>query len=124
MQVTITNATSTQRFVSMLYKTLEANGTTGDSVTVSKSVAEMSQERQFLIDVENGDLTLSFVVEAGDSAVIGHPSTLESFATAAALPAASARPLFTTVWQVNKDRAAWTDGTDWRYADGVVANDI
>ena len=118
MQVTITNATSEAKFISFLYKQLDA----GESVTVSKAQAELQLERQFLIDVENGDLTLAFAVEAGDSAPTGNPGTLESFANAAGLPDPASRPLFSTVWQVDQDYAVWTDGSDWRTAAGAVTS--
>ena len=120
MQVTITNATAEQKYVSMLYKDLAPNGETGDSVTISASQADLQAQRQLLVDVEAGDLTLAFAVEAGDSAVTGQPGTLESFANAAGLPAAADRPLFTAVWQADNATIVWTDGTNWKLATGLT----
>lgn len=120
MQVTITNATAAQLPIGMLYKTLEPNGSTGDAVTVRKTVAEMNGDQTFKTLVENGSVTLAFAVETGDSAVLGHPATLEAFANAVGLPAAAARPLFTTVWQTDAAYAVWTDGTNWRDAAGTI----
>jgi len=122
MLVTITNATSEKRYVSALYRDLNANGTTGDSVTVSRSTTDLQLERQLLIDVEAGDLTLAFAVEDGDSALAGSPGSLEVFANAAALPAAAARPLYTPVWQADNATIVWTDGTDWKLASGVTTS--
>jgi len=118
MLVTITNASSEAVAVGFLYRTLEAS----EAVTVSKTSADLDSESQFKKLVEAGTLTLSFAVEDGDSAAIGHPQTLESFANAAALPAAADRPLFTTVWQADANLAVWTDGTDWRTAAGAVTS--
>jgi len=115
MLVTITNLSSSDFFVSMLYKQL----TPSESVTVSRTFTDLN-DQGFMKSVEDGTLGLSFAVEDGDSAAIGHPATLESFADAAALPAASARPLFTTVWQVDAAYAVWTDGKNWRDAAGVI----
>ena len=120
MLVTFTNASGSQIMVSSLYKVLDP----GESATTSRAQTDLQFERQLLVDIESGDVTVAFATEAGDSAATGQPGTLEAFATAAALPAATARPLFTKVWQTNKTRPAWTDGTDWRWADGVVANDV
>jgi hypothetical protein len=116
MQVTITNASSGDVAVNNLYKTLAA----GESVVVSMTWSEMDGQTEFKKLVEDGTLTLAFAVEAGDSAEIGHPGTLEAFANAAGLPAASARPLFTTVWQTDAALAVWTDGTNWRTAAGAI----
>jgi hypothetical protein len=116
MLVTITNATTEDKYISMLNFSLAA----GASVTVSRDPTDLAGERQFRKDVETGDLTLAFATEDGDDAAIGHPVTLEAFANAAALPVATARPLFTTVWQTNANLAVWTDGTNWRRADGSI----
>lgn len=116
MQVTITNASSDPVAVSFIYRTLAA----GESVTISETYSGLDGQTDFKSQVEAGTLTLAFAVEAGDSAAIGHPGTLESFVNAAGLPAAAARPLFTTVWQVDAASAVWTDGTNWRDAAGVI----
>jgi hypothetical protein len=116
--------------VGALYKTLAANGTLidngdgtsvqADRVTISTSWAALDGEAQFKKLVEDGTLSLTFATEAGDSAAIGHPGTLEAFADAASLPDPASRPLFTTVWQSDANLAVWTDGTDWRVAAGTV----
>jgi hypothetical protein len=116
MLVTFTNASSEQKMVSSLYKVLDP----GESVTTSRSTSDLSHERQLLVDIESGDITVSFAPEAGDSAPVGPPGTLESFANAAALPAPADRPLFTTVWQIDAMLAVWTDGTNWRTAAGAI----
>lgn len=132
MQVTIVNATSEAVGVSFLYKTLDANGTTidngdgttvqSDRVTISTSWSALDSETDFKKQVEDGTLTLTFAVEEGDSAELGHPGTLETFADEPSLPAADARPLFTTVWQADANLAVWTDGTNWRTAAGVITS--
>lgn len=134
MQVTIINTTSEVVALAMIYKALQPNGSTidngdgttvqSDRVTISTSWSALDGETSFKKLVEDGTLTLTFAVEDGDSAALGHPGTMEAFATAAALPGAAERPLFTTVWQTNKTAAVWTDGTNWRYNDGTIANDI
>ena len=122
MQVTITNTTSEPVALNWAYKTLAPVGETGDSITVSRTTTELNSEKQFRLLVENGSVTLGFVVEAGDSAAMGAPNTLESFANEAALPAAAARPLFTAVWQADNATIVWTDGTNWKLASGVTTS--
>ncbi len=117
MQVTITNATSETVAVSFLYMALEP----GASVTISESYSGLDGQSDFKRQVEEGTLTLAFETEVGDSAAIGHPGTLESFADEPSLPDPADRPLFSTVWQVDADSAVWNDGTNWRTAAGVVA---
>jgi len=130
MQVTIINTTADPVAISFLYRTLDANGTVidngdgttvqSDRVTISATWSALDAETDFRRQVEDGTLTLTFATEAGDSAALGHPGTLESFANAAGLPAAGSRPLFTTVWQVDAALAVWTDGTNWRRAAGTI----
>lgn len=122
MQVTITNTTSAPLPLNWAYKTLAPNGETGDSITVSRTTTELQSEGQFRIQVENGDVTLAFAVEAGDSAAVGSPHTLETFADAGSLPAAADRPLFTAVWQADNATVVWTDGTNWKLASGVTTS--
>ena len=79
-------------------------------------------EDQLKKDVQAGSLTLAFTVETQDAAVTGQGSPLPVFANAAALPAASAYPFGTHVWQTDADHAVWTDGTNWRDAAGVITS--
>jgi hypothetical protein len=116
MLVTITNATSEQRPVTMLYRSLDA----GESITVSRPIVDLMGERQFLLDVEAGYLTLAFADEAGDSAKVGSPGPFKAFANAAALPAVATRPLYYPVWQTDAFLPVWNDGTNWRRADGSI----
>lgn len=118
MLVTITNASSDVVAVNFLYRALAA----GEAVTISETWSGLDAQAEFKKLVEDGTLTLAFATEAGDSAPLGHPGTLESFADAGSLPAASARPLFTTVWQADANLAVWTDGTNWRTAAGVITS--
>lgn len=119
MQVTITNATSGDFFVSMLYKTLTA----GESVTLSgTSQAALDQEDQLKKDVQSGNLTLAFALETQDGVVAGQGSPLPAFANAAGLPTPSDYPFGTHVWQTDANLAVWTDGTNWRTAAGVITS--
>lgn len=119
MQVVITNATSGDFYVSMLNKSLTA----GEAVTVTEtSQAALDGESQLKKDVQAGNLTLAFTVEAEDAVITGQGTALPSYADAGSLPAASAYPFGTHVWQADANLAVWTDGTNWRTAAGVITS--
>ena len=114
MQVTITNAGTEDIYVSLLYKELVV----GESVTVSKSRAELDMEQEFKKLVEAGTLVLSFAVEDGDDAALG-TSNWPSF-TNLTRPAAADWPLFGAIWNTDDNALNWTDGSNWRMADGTI----
>jgi hypothetical protein len=119
MQVVITNATSGDFYVSMLFKTLAA----GESVTLTgTSQAALDGEDQLKKDVQAGSLTLAFASETQDAVITGQGSTLPAFANAAGLPDPASYPFGTHVWQTDANLAVWTDGTNWRTAAGVITS--
>jgi hypothetical protein len=114
MLVTITNASSDDLFVSLLYKQLAA----GESVQVSKSRSELDQEQEFKKLVQAGTLTLAFAEEDGDDAQVGtEPWPAFSDTTR---PAATAWPIFAAIWNTDDDALNWTDGTNWLDATGTI----
>lgn len=114
MLVTITNASSEDQFISLLYKTLAV----GESVTVSKSRSELDQELEFKKMVQDGTLTLAFEMEDGDSAAIGtepHPAFSNT-----SRPTASDWPIFSAIWNTDDAALNWSDGTNWLDATGTI----
>jgi len=114
MLVTITNASSEDQFISLLYKTLAV----GESVTVSKSRSELDQELEFKKMVQAGTLTIAFEMEDGDSAAIGteaHPAFSDT-----SRPSASDWPIFAAIWNTDDDALNWSDGANWKDAAGVT----
>lgn len=114
MLVTFTNASADDVFVSLLYKNLAA----GESVTVSKSRSELDQEQAVKDLVQAGTLVLSFAEETGDSAAVGtepHPAF-----TNLSRPAAADWPLYSAIWNTDDNALNWSDGTNWRAADGTI----
>jgi len=117
MQVTITNATSGDLFVSFLYKSLAA----GESLTVTnRSASELDQAMDLKALIAAGSVTTLFAKESVDEIVTGQGLPLASYADEPSLPAASSYPLYTMVWQADANAAVWTDGTNWRLASGVI----
>jgi hypothetical protein len=114
MLVTITNASSDLLYVSLLYKELDA----GESVTVSKSRSELDQETEFKKLVTAGTLTLTFATEDGDDAQLG-TDTYPQYSNTTR-PAATAWPVFGAIWNTNDNALNWSDGTNWRMADGTI----
>ena len=55
MLVTITNTTADPIFLNFAYRELGATGTATDSLTLSRSHAELSTYQDFMVKVENGD---------------------------------------------------------------------
>jgi hypothetical protein len=114
MQVTFTNASSEDVFLSLLYKNLAA----GESVTVSKSRSELDMEQELKKLVAAGTIVLAFAVEDGDDAALGtEPWPPYADATR---PAPADWPLFGAIWNTDDDALNWTDGTNWRDAAGAI----
>jgi len=114
MQVTFTNASTEDIFLSLLYKTLAP----GASVTVSKSRSELDMEQPLKALVQAGDIVLSFAVEDGDDAALG-TEPWPPF-TDITRPLAADWPLFGAIWNTDDNALNWTDGTNWRDAAGVI----
>lgn len=114
MQVTFTNASSDDIFISLLYKTLAPS----EAVTVSKSRSELDQEQELKKLVQAGDIVLSFAVEDGDNAQVG-TEPWPAFSDASR-PLASAWPVFAAIWNTTDNALNWTDGTNWRDSTGAI----
>jgi len=114
MQVTFTNASSGDVFLSLLYKNLAA----GEAVTVSKSRSELDMEQELKKLVQAGTIVLSFAVEDGDDAALG-TEPWPPF-TDLSRPAPADWPLFGAIWNTDDNALNWTDGTNWRDAAGVI----
>jgi len=114
MLVTFTNASSEDRFISLLYKNLEA----GESVQVSKSRSELDQEQELKKLVQDGTIVLSFAEEDGDDAAVGtEPHPAFSNLTR---PLPTVWPIYSAIWNTDDNALNWTDGTNWRAADGTI----
>jgi hypothetical protein len=117
MQVTITNATSADFYVSLANSNIAA----GESITLTgRSTGDIDAEDQLKKDILAGSLTVVYALEAVDAVVTGQGSPLPAFANEAALPAPAAYPLFSPVWQTDNATVVWTDGTNWKLATGIT----
>lgn len=119
MLVTFTNTTADPIFLNFAYRELTPSGTARDSLTVSKTLSELDQAQDLKVLVENGDVALTFALEAGDSASVGAQETYPAFSNTTR-PAAAAWPLFSPIWNTDDNAPNFSDGTDWRDAAGVI----
>jgi hypothetical protein len=116
VQVTFTNTTAGDIYLSAIYMTVAALS----SVTTHRTRSQLDAEQQLKAYVQAGEITLSFVMETGDLAGLGSSAPPLTSYTNALRPAANLVPAFTAIW--NSDDAAenWTDGVAWRDNNGVL----
>lgn len=120
MQITFTNTTPKQVFVSAFYKTLEPAGTDGDAVTTSMSASQYDGEQLLKSMVEDGTLTITFLgSDPGDSTSIPGYSAGPAYDNATR-PSPTVVPLFTSIWNTDDDAPNYSDGTNWRDAAGII----
>lgn len=72
MQVTITNLTTGQIFLSTHYVTLGAAGSTTASVVVTRSLSDLDRDTQLKALVIAGSVSLAFAKTAADAVEIGY----------------------------------------------------
>lgn len=122
MQVTFTNASGGDLFISQLYRNLAA----GEAVTASRTPSDIDGDQGLKALIENGDVTLSSTTEAGDTvyfATVGGTSALVPMAvyTNASRPAATAVAVGTHIYNTDDNAANYSDGAAWRsVVDGLV----
>lgn len=116
MQITFTNASSTDLYVSALYKEIKA----GDSVTTRRSLSELTRNQELMKLVEAGDITLAYTTEDGDDTgwTFGH--MLGAFAAAGRPPATSLKR-GDVIYNTTTNIPNWWDGAMWRDAAGAPA---
>jgi hypothetical protein len=115
MQVTFTNASADPIYLSQLYVEIAP----GASVTTQRTRADLEGDQILKAYVQAGTITLAFTLETGDSAPAGFGSVPMSY-TNITRPAANTVPTFTAIWNTDDEALNWSDGTDWRMADGSI----
>lgn len=115
MLVTFTNASASALFLSQLYVEIPAGGT----VTTQRTVADLEGDQTLKEYVVAGIITLAFATETGDNAALGFDRVPVSYSNATR-PAATTVPAFTPIWNTSSNALEWSDGIQWRTADGVI----
>jgi len=112
MQVTFTNASADEIFVSALYAQLAA----GASVTASRTPAQMDDQGLKAL-IEAGTLTVSVALETGDTVQIQNldPDVYwyVPVHTDANRPLPTAVTPGTVIWNSDDGFSNYSDGTDW-----------
>lgn len=115
MLVTFTNPGSSPVLVQSLYTTIAA----GLSITTRRSWCDLDSELPLKQQVQAGEITLSFTMEAGDSANLGiGPGTPSYDNTTRPLP--STVPPFTVIYNTADNAPNWSDGVNWRDSQGNI----
>ena len=115
MQITFTNDSGGDLYVSRFYKTMA----TGTSVTTTMTAASFDAEQGLRALVETGALTATFVsAEDGDAAMLLGMSAGPAYSDGTR-PLATAVPPFTSIWNTSDGAPNWSDGAQWVEADGT-----
>lgn len=115
MLVTFTNAGSDDVFLSCLYVTIAA----GAAVSTRRTRAELEADQVLKAYVVAGTITLGFTEETGDDAAVGLDSTMASY-TNGTRPAASAVPIYSSIYNTSDNAPNYSDGTNWRDSAGSI----
>jgi len=116
MQVTFTNNTSDELYVSTLYKGIAASG----SVTTRRTYEQLNAEQELKKLIADGSISITTTPEDGDGAGVGADAVKRTFAfddadialaaTEAIIPLAGALPGGCVVVGIYADNTDWTDG--------------
>lgn len=112
MIVTITNVHSDKVYISCLYTSLDV----GQSVNWDVSQSQLDAESQLNQLVVDGYLTMSFA-GGGSYPEIPDPTVTYSNTTR---PAATSVAAGTMIFNTDDNAPNFSDGTNWRDADGVI----
>jgi len=119
MQVTFTNASGADLYVSALYKNLAAGGT----VTTSRTPAQMDDQGLKAL-IEAGSLTVAVALEAGDAVEVRNLDSDMYYwlpvHTDANRPLPTAVTAGTIIWNSDDGFTNVSDGTDWYDPTGAV----
>jgi len=115
MQVTFTNASADPIYLSQLYVEIAP----GASVTTARTRADLEGDSILKAYLAAGTITLAFTLETGDSEALGFGPVPVSYSNTTR-PDADTVPTFTAIWNTDDEAMNWSDGTDWRMADGSI----
>ena len=115
MQVTFTNVSGGDLYVSQLYRSMAD----GEAITTSRTLTDIEQDQGLKTLVDTGKLTLDFVKEDEDSVIPGFGERPMTF-TNATRPVATSVPIGTMIFNTSDSAPNWSDGTDWRDAAGNI----
>lgn len=115
MLVTFTNTTDGPIYLSVLNMSIAA----GASLTTRRSRAQLDSEQPLKVLVADGDITLSFELEAGDEAALVPAASPLAYDNDTR-PDADTVPEHTSIWNTDDNAHNWSDGTNWRDANGDI----
>ena len=115
MLVTFLNASSGPVYIGSIYMSLDA----GKSVTTRRTVQDLDWDYGLKALVKSGAVTLSFTKESADDAFLGFGTPPASYSNTDR-PDASSIPVFTFIWNTSENTPQWSDGANWRDAEGDI----
>lgn len=115
MLLTFTNVTAVDVYVGSMYKQINA----GASLQTRRNFADLDHDYTLKALLEAGTLQITDItIEVGDSfGLLASPSL--SF-TNITRPLPADLPVLSTIWNSDDNAMNWTDGTNWRDAQGVI----
>jgi hypothetical protein len=121
MQVTFTNASGDDLFLSQLYRNLAA----GESLTTSRTPLDIDGDQALKALIEAGDITISAVTEAGDTIYFARIAGSDALVPLAVYddagrPDPTAVPAGTAIFNSDDGFPNYSDGTNWVDAAGVT----
>ena len=115
MLVIFTNNSAAGIFLSQLYAEIAAGG----YIQTQRTKADLDGDQTLKEYVAAGTISLAFTAETGDDVALGFSEVPENY-TDVLRPLATAVPAFTFIWNTDDEALNWSDGTDWRDANGAL----